>query len=156
MPRIVVLGLGNVLLSDEGLGVHALRWLEERTKLPPEVELIDGGTGGLSLLPILSSVDILIVIDAISLGGAPGTIYAFSDERILDQSTILEKISTHEVSFAEILSLLRLKGTLPKKIYILGMEPQSLEVGLELSGVVRQNLPRLCQLVLEKIEISLP
>jgi hydrogenase maturation protease len=153
--RILVLGLGNILISDEGLGVHALRWLEANCKLPPEVELVDGGTGGLSLLPLLSSVDVLIVIDAITLGKEPGTIYCFSEEILTNQS-LLEKISTHEISFADILSILQLKGDKPKKIFLLGMEPKSLEVGTELSEEVKKNIPKLCQLVLEKINESMP
>ena len=155
MKRLLVLGLGNILLSDEGLGVYALRWLEENCKLPPEVELVDGGTGGLSLLSILASVDVLIVIDAITLGKKPGTIYCFSEE-ILTNQNLLEKISTHEISFSDILSILHLKGEKPKRIFILGMEPKSLEVGTELSEEVKKNIPRLCQLVLEKINESMP
>lgn len=153
--RILILGLGNILISDEGLGVHALRWLEANCKLPPEVELVDGGTGGLSLLPLLASIDMLIVIDAITLGKEPGTIYCFSEEILTNQS-LLEKISTHEISFADILSILQLKGDKPKRVFLLGIEPKSLEVGTELSEEVKKNIPKLCQLVLEKINESMP
>ncbi|MFZ8830826.1 MAG: hydrogenase maturation protease [Thermodesulfobacteriaceae bacterium] len=82
--------MGNILISDEGLGVHALRWLEANCKLPPEGELVDGGTGGSRFLPLIASVDVLIIIDAITLDKEPSTIYCFSEEILTNQS-LLEK-----------------------------------------------------------------
>ncbi len=148
MP-IKVLGLGNILLSDEGLGVHALWELRDRYEFSPEIELIDGGTGGLFLLSEFEGVDKLLIIDAISGGKEPGTIYSFSLEEL--PQTVAEKLSLHEVSLLDVLQLARLKGCLPEEVKLIGMEPASLEWGGELTEVAKKKLPELINLVLSQL-----
>ncbi len=149
-PCIKVIGLGNILLSDEGLGVKAIWELKERYTFSPEIELVDGGTGGLFLLSEFEGVDKLLIIDAISGGKEPGTIYSFSLEEL--PQTVAEKISLHEVSLLDVLQLARLKGSLPKEVKLIGMEPASLEWGGELTEVVKNKLSELIDLVIFQLE----
>ncbi len=149
--KILILGLGNLLLSDEGLGVEVIKALQNYPQLPKEVKILDGGTGGLALLPELMDLDVLLVVDAISLGNEPGTIYTFEKD-FLFREKLLEKISTHEISFLDILALLQLKGQWPKEIYLFGIEPKKLEVGIDLSEEVKRSIPKLCELIIKKIK----
>jgi len=149
MP-IKVLGLGNILLSDEGLGVKALWELKEKYEFSPEVELVDGGTGGLLLLSEFEGVEKLLIIDAISGGKPPGTIYSFSLEELPE--SVAEKISLHEVSLLDVLQLARLKGCLPEEVRLIGMEPASLEMSTELTEKIKERLPELINLALEELK----
>jgi len=140
-PKILILGLGNVLLSDEGLGCRLIRELEEEFSFPPQVELLEGGTGAFFLLPYLEKAALLIILDAIKASQPPGTIYLEPLENL--PSDTLEKISLHEVSFPDLLNILALKGKTFKKIYLAGIEPECLEVGDRLSPTVEKAIPLL-------------
>lgn len=156
--KIVVLGIGNVLLSDEGVGVKVVQDLESQYAFPENVELVDGGVGSFSLLPYIESAKKLLVIDAISGGKPPGTIYKFKDEEIPYQ--VIEKLSTHELNFSDILNLAKLRGKYPEELVIIGIEPQSLELKVGLTDTVKQNYKKLLNEVLDQlkewgIEVSL-
>ncbi|PMP68235.1 MAG: HyaD/HybD family hydrogenase maturation endopeptidase [Thermodesulfobacterium geofontis] len=156
--KIVVLGIGNVLLSDEGVGVKVVQDLESQYVFPENVELVDGGVGSFSLLPYIESAKKLLVIDAISGGKPPGTIYKFKDEEIPYQ--VIEKLSTHELNFSDILNLAKLRGKYPEELVIIGIEPQSLELKVGLTDTVKQNYKKLLNEVLDQlkewgIEVSL-
>lgn len=144
--KILLIGLGNVLLSDEGLGVKVVKDLEEELSFPEEVEVLDGGTGAFFLLPHLEKADYLIVVDAIKLGSKPGTLIIENLEN-LPQDT-LEKISLHEVSFPDLLRILELKGKKFEKIILAGIEPKNIEVGTELSEEVKRSIPLLKEKIL--------
>ncbi|PMP93678.1 MAG: HyaD/HybD family hydrogenase maturation endopeptidase [Thermodesulfobacterium geofontis] len=156
--KIVVLGIGNILLSDEGVGVKVVQDLESQYAFPENVELVDGGVGSFSLLPYIESAKKLLVIDAISGGKPPGTIYKFKDEEIPYQ--VIEKLSTHELNFSDILNLAKLRGKYPEELVIIGIEPQSLELKVGLTDTVKQNYKKLLNEVLDQlkewgIEVSL-
>lgn len=144
--KILIIGLGNVLLSDEGLGVKVVKELEEEINLPEEVEILDGGTGAFFLLPYLEKADYLIIVDAIKTGNPPGTLIIENLENLPKDT--LEKISLHEVSFPDLLRILALKGKKFEKIVFAGLEPKSLEVGTELSQEVKRELPLLKEKIL--------
>ncbi len=148
--KIIVLGLGNILLSDEGVGVKVVQELTEKYEFPQTVEIVDGAVGAFSLLPYIESAKKLLVIDAVLGGEPPGTIYKLKDEDILHQ--IMEKISLHEVSFSDILNLAKLKGNYPEEIVIIGIEPKSLEMSLELSDEVKKNYNKLLNEVLVQLK----
>ncbi len=150
MKKVVILGVGNILLSDEGIGVKIVWELEKRFKFPEGVKLIDGGSGGFSLIPFIEEADRLLIIDAVLGNNPPGTIYRFTLENLPE--TIAEKISLHELSLTDILNLVKLRKKLPEEIVIIGIEPASLEVSLELSSEVKEKQENLINMVLEELK----
>lgn len=146
--RVVVLGVGNLLLSDEGVGVHVANKLMEMD-LPPEVDVVEGGTDGFRLMNVVTGAARLIVVDAVKGGGPPGSIYRFD---IKDAPTYPDeyKTSVHQIGILEVVHLSELIGEAPETT-IIGVEPKSLDMGMELSPEVKAKLPRIIELVLEEI-----
>ena len=134
--RSLVLGLGNLLISDEGFGVHAVQRLRERYEYPPDVELVDGGTLGLGLLPVLEDADRIIILDAVDLGQPPGTLVRLGWEDI--SRALQVKISPHQETAAEALAMLELTRGRPADFRIVGVQPVSLATGIELSPLVEE------------------
>jgi hydrogenase maturation protease len=147
--RIVILGVGNILLKDEGVGIHAIRALQD-SPLPKDVnlEIIDGGTSP-NVLYLLDGADRLIVIDAVNGGGEPGDIYRFrpGDIEIEGQSVL----SMHQYGLLEDLEMMECSGDRPKDTVIVGIEPKEIGLGLELSPEIEQKIPKIKELVLEEI-----
>jgi len=147
--RIVVLGAGNILLTDEGLGIRALQALESRYTFPENVSLMDGGTLGLSLLACICEADDLIVLDAIKNNGAPGDLYRICGEEI--PKRIRAKNSIHQVDFLETLAVATALDQAPQTV-ILGLEPQDIQsVSLELSPEISKKLPRLVEMAVAEL-----
>ena len=145
--RVVVMGLGNLLLSDEGFGVHVYRKLEEEGGLSPEVEVFEAGTASLDALQTLGSVDRLVAVDAVKGGGEPGDIYRFKPQDIKSSKKI--STSLHQLSFLEALQLAGHTGRAPKEVIIIGIEPKKLGFGMELSPELADKVPRVMELVRE-------
>jgi hydrogenase maturation protease len=145
-PRVVVVGVGNLLLKDEGIGIHTVRSLQE-TDLPPDVKLIDGGTSP-DLIAYTEAGDKLIIIDAARAGGEPGTIYRFLPEDLSQNEGIL---STHELGVEQNLRLMSLAGNRPGEIVIIGVEPREIGWGTELSPELRQKVPEIVKAVLREM-----
>jgi hydrogenase maturation protease len=146
--RVVVLGVGNLLLSDEGVGVHVANKLMEMD-LPPEVDVVEGGTDGFRLMNVVTGAARLIVVDAVKGGGPPGSIYRFD---IKDAPTYPDeyKTSVHQIGILEVVHLSELIGKAPETT-IIGVEPKSLDMGMELSPEVQAKVPRIIELVLEEV-----
>jgi hydrogenase maturation protease len=142
--------VGNILLSDEGLGVRAIEKIKEDYVLPENVKLLDGGTLGIELLYFLEGSEKLIIVDAVKGGGPPGTLYKFSGDEV--KAYFKGKISAHELGIQEVLGIAQLTNKYPKEVVVIGMEPESLEVSLELSQTVKNNLERLIKLVIEQLK----
>jgi hydrogenase maturation protease len=141
--RKVVLGLGNLLEKDDGFGVRVVQALE--AELGQElrragIELVDGGTLGLNLLPVVESCSHLLVVDAVEAGQAPGTLVELSKEQIPLFGGI--KLSQHQVTFQEVLALAGLRGYLPEQVYLIGIQPAEVASSLELSPAVEEKLPQ--------------
>ncbi len=146
--KIMVLGIGNLLMQDDGIGVHVLRRLE-KMDLPAEVELVDGGTHSYDLLDFFSQADICIVVDAMRGGGEPGTVYRVPLEELgLVPNPHIQ--SLHEISFAEAMHMLQLEGYSPQ-VLVYGVEPQSVELSLELTPVVAKQIPRILSMIQKDI-----
>ncbi len=145
--NILVLGVGNLLLSDEGVGVHVAQKLLNMD-LPPEVEVIEGGTDGFGLINIISEADRLVLIDAVKGGGSPGSIYRF-DVGDIPGSTSLFKTSLHQVGILEVINLSGLVGKTPHTT-VIGVEPKDVGTGMELSPEIEALVPRIIKLVLEE------
>ncbi len=139
VKRRVVLGLGNILNRDEGLGVQALKHLDAQVGEQSGFELLDGGTLGLSLLMIVEECSHLLILDAVNTGQPPGTIVELRKEQIPLFSGV--KLSQHQVTFQEVLGLASIRGNLPEHLHLVGVQPGDISIGLELSPVVERTLP---------------
>ena len=139
--RAIVLGIGNTILSDEGVGVRAAEAFERRYPLPEDVRVIDGGTAGMELLDDLSDVDFLVVLDTIMAGKPPGTIVQLAGDQV--PVFFRKKLSPHQIGLADVLASLELIGHLPKDVVVIGVQPVTLELGTDLSPVVADRIPEL-------------
>ncbi len=137
--KITILGVGNRLLGDEGVGLHILEALEEKD-WPAEVELLDGGTRGLALLPFLEETTHLLVVDAVKADAPPGTVVEFHGEEVYTQPPV--KFSAHDIALPDLLSLLRATRPTPLQgLALVGVVPGSIRVGITLSEPVWQAIP---------------
>jgi len=146
--RVVVIGLGNPLMGDDGLGLAVLERLREYAFLP-EVELVDGGTWGMNLLPVIEDADELILIDAIDTGAVPGTLARLEHAQL--PRYLATKISPHQVDLRDVLALAELRGTLPADTVALGLQPASVELRHSLSEVVRGGVETLAAAVVREL-----
>lgn len=137
----VVIGLGNPLMGDDGLGLAALARLQSEWELPPDVELLDGGTWGMNLLPDIERAGRLILIDAIDVNAAPGTDVRIPRERL--PRYFAQKISPHQVDLRDVLALAELRGTLPEDTVALGLQPARIALSHGLSDVLAGRLDAL-------------
>jgi len=148
--KIVVLGIGNLLLKDEGVGIHLLNQLEH-DPLPPGVELVDGGTSTLDILPILKDAQKVIVIDAMKAGGEPGSIYRCHPQDLVPSQE--SSISLHHIDFLQALKMAKQMGDdLEDRTIIFGVEPFQIEWEMDLSPVVQGKIPLIKKFVLEEIQ----
>jgi len=140
--KIGILGIGNLLFGDEGVGIHLVRYLEERWMLPPGVELFDGGTAGLFLSTFIETCRVLIVVDALAIEEPPGTVRVYQNDEV--RAGLLQtNLSPHQVGFLETIELCRLQDREPEQLVVIGVCPERIEVGLELSATIREVLPLL-------------
>ena len=144
--QILVLGIGNTLLSDEGVGIHAVERLRRHPARLPDVTLLDGGTLSFSLLPDVEEADALIVVDAARLSLPPGTVRRFSGPR-MDRLVRAGIRTAHEVGLKELLDLARLDGRLPRYRALIAVEPCTLDWGTTLSPPVFASLDRVCSMI---------
>ncbi len=159
MAKNLVLGVGNMLLTDEGIGIHAIQRILDDKRLDEkrlgekcpgdEIEIVDGGTAGLALLYYLEGVDRLVIIDAVETGGPPGTIVRLSGKQIPAYMAL--KVSPHEITLPDFLAAAQLRDLYPKEVVVWGMQPQSLEVGVELSPEIEARLGTLVNYVVDEL-----
>jgi hydrogenase maturation protease len=146
----LVLGVGNILLADEGAGVHAMRYLEDTHELP-DTTYLDGGTLSFTLAADIADADNLIVLDAAQLDDEPGTVRVFED-REFDEFLTSGRISVHEVGFADLMDIARLEGTLPKHYALIGIQPEQLGWGEAPGAAVARAIPRAAEKAAELID----
>ena len=146
----IVLGLGNPLMGDDGAGIAALEALRRGYDFGPGVELEDGGALGLSLLPIVEDAGALLVLDAVRFGGRPGTIVIREGEEI--PRCFAMKLSPHQTGFRETLALAGLRGNLPKRFALVGVEVAGAKYAEPLSLEVRRALPDMVAAAVAKLE----
>jgi hydrogenase maturation protease len=148
-PRVLVLGVGNTLMGDDGVGVYAVQALADNYELPANVRVIDGGVAGMRLLGDIAEVDYLIIVDALKNHRVPGTIYRYRQADIQPRRGPL--VSAHEVGIAELLAAAEFSGRLPET-EILGVEPLETEtVSLELSSPLRRALPQIVAAIVDTL-----
>ncbi|MBI5583183.1 MAG: HyaD/HybD family hydrogenase maturation endopeptidase [Deltaproteobacteria bacterium] len=147
--KVVILGIGNLLLKDEGVGIQLIQLLEQET-LPPGVELVDGGTSTLDILPLLQEADKIIVIDAMKAGGEPGSIYRCRPSDLIPSEDA--PMSLHHIDFLQALKMNKMLGDdLEPRTVIFGVEPQEIEWEIGLTAPVAAKIPVLKKLVLEEV-----
>ncbi len=142
----VILGVGNLLMRDEGVGVHAANQLG-RLSLPHGVDVREGGTDGFKLINIVMKAGRLILVDAVKGGGEPATLYRF-DMNDCREVPDRYKTSVHQIGIYDVITLSGMVGEIPRTT-IIGVEPAELSMSMELSEVVQAKLPRICELALE-------
>lgn len=139
--RTVILGIGNTILSDEGVGVRAALALREAFDLPQGVEVIDGGTAGMELLDPLTDVDLLVVLDAVKSGKPAGSMVVLTGREV--PVFFRSKLSPHQVSICDVLAALEFAGHPPGDLVLIGVEPASLELGTELTPEIAARVPEM-------------
>ncbi len=130
----LVLGCGNPIMADDGLGIAVLERLQQGWHLSPEVQLMDGGTWGVNLLPAIEAADRLLLLDAVRAGRPPGTLVSLRDAEL--PRFFAHKLSPHQIDLREVLALAELRGTVPTSIVALGAEPEVVDLRAGLSPSV--------------------
>lgn len=149
-PTLVV-GLGNPLMTDDGIGIAALERLRRRWAPPTGVELVDGGTWGLFLLPQIEDASRVVLIDAIDVGAEPGTVVVLERDRI-PGSLRGNALSPHQVGVRDLVGLATLRGTLPEETVAIGIQPDVVELSTDLSPTAGAALDELLERVLDRLE----
>ena len=146
---ILVLGIGNILLRDEGVGVRVIERMQGMP-LPDDVELVDGGTAGADLLDVLAERRKVIVIDAVQAEAEPGTVLRFTADELVQPEGV--GMSLHELGLGEALTMTRQLGCAPKDVVVFGIKPKDTGSGLELSEEVEASVPKVVELILPEID----
>lgn len=149
MTKTVVLGIGNTLLSDEGIGVHVIEALEKTFLLPPEVEVIDGGTCAMEMLEQLENLDLLVVVDCVRSGLPPATHVVIKGDAV--PVFFKTKLSPHQIGLSDVLASLEFTGKAPKATVIVGIEPASMALGMEPTPAVAARIPELVDLTVSEL-----
>ena len=147
---VLILGVGNILLTDEGIGVRTLEALQQRYCMPDDVELVDGGTAGMELMEIMANRDHVILIDAINTGAAPGTLITLEEEEV--PALFRSRISPHQLGISDLLGVMTLTGELPKHFTLFGVVPYSIDTGVELTKAMESKRDQLVAKVVSKLE----
>ena len=148
--KITLIGLGNLLMQDEGVGVQAVRALEEGWELPPELQVVDGGTMGLDLLPYIEGRDRVLFVDAVNFGREPGFIGVLENREV--PALFATKDSLHHLGLMDVLAAAQLLDTSPREVCLIGIQPQSLDIGLELSPLLQETLELLLHRIIGKLQ----
>jgi hydrogenase maturation protease len=145
---VLILGIGNILLKDEGIGVHVVNRLKEMS-LPEDVEVLDGGTAGLDLVDFIANRKKVIVIDAVKTGDKPGTIYRLTEENLDVKPKAI--MSFHEIDFLDAIHMSDVMGNKPGEVIVIGMEPKDMSDGTELSPEIEERIPRIIEIVMTEL-----
>ena len=136
--KTLVLGVGNKLMSDEGVGVHVIERLAAEYDLPEEVQVLDGGTLGLDLLYYLEGIENLLLVDAAETGKEAGTMIRLEDDEVPAFMSI--KISPHQIGVPDMLAAAKFKGLYPKRLVLWGIQPELIRIGLDLSPALASKV----------------
>jgi hydrogenase maturation protease len=148
--RVLVLGLGNILLSDEGFGVRVIETMQSRgVTLPSDCNMVEGGTMGFDLLNYLSEAKKVVVVDTVRGGGEPGAMYRFNVDDVGVRQMPMD--SLHQINLYQVLQMSEHLGDRPDEIIVIGCEPKSIEMGLELTPEVQARIDKAIELVLKEV-----
>lgn len=148
--EVTILGVGNVILRDEGFGVRVAEYLAAHYEFPEHVQIVDGGTLGIELTQYITGTEKLLVIDSINGGAEPGTLFRFHNDAVMDH--FQEKVSAHEVGIQDVLALLTVTGHKIPEVVVIGAQPYDLGAGVELSGGMQKLLPLVAEKALAELK----
>lgn len=150
VDKITVLGIGNIILKDEGFGVHIVEKLQQEYNFPANVEVLDGGTLGMELMNYIIGTDKLIVVDAISGGSAPGTFFRFVNAEV--KAYFQEKVSMHELGIQDVLAALEVIEQPVKDVIVMGAQPYIVDAGVGLTEDMAALVEKTKNLILEQLK----
>lgn len=146
---VLLLGIGNTLMQDEGVGVHVVNGLEAKYEFRPAINIVDGGTAGMELMGQIRDATKVIIVDAVNFDEPPGTIGSIENDDILRR--LKSKMSMHHLGITDVLSTIKLVGDEPEEIFLLGIQPEKIELDMEMTDTVRERIPRMEEVVLKKL-----
>lgn len=150
-PAITVLGVGNILLTDEGFGATIVTELSQEYDFSYNVQFLDGGTMGMELLHYIGDAEYILLVDAVDGGEAPGTVYEFKHEDL--ERYFSDYVSVHEVGIQDILRIRAMQDNPFKEAIVIGAEPESLDIGMELSPTLRAVVPEVKERILKQLQL---
>jgi len=149
-PAVLILGLGNVLFGDDGLGIDAIARLQRDYHTPSDVRIEDGGTLGLSLLALLAETEYLILVDAVRTDDPPGTLVRLDGKEAADAAR--DRLSPHQVGVADLLDAARLIGCYPQVVTLLGLVPEAMEWSVARSKAINDGMDALVEAIVREVE----
>jgi hydrogenase maturation protease len=147
--KTCLIGLGNILMRDDGVGVRAAMEIEQRFRFTPGVDIIDGGTLGLTLLPLIEGYTRVLFVDAVEAGLAPGAIVVLEGEQV--PAMMESQVSVHQAGLADLLYAARMAGVMPPEVCLVGIQPQAVDLGLETTFPIREQREELIRTVLARL-----
>ena len=148
--EVTILGIGNVILRDEGFGVRVAEYLDKHYEFPDTVQIVDGGTLGIELTQYVTGTEKLLVIDSINGGAEPGTTFRFHNDDVMEH--FQDKLSAHEVGIQDVLGLLTVTGHKIPDVVVIGAQPYDVEAGVELSEGMMELLPQMVEQALSELK----
>ena len=148
--EVTILGIGNVILRDDGFGVRVAEYLDKHYEFPESVQIVDGGTLGIELTQYVTGTEKLLVIDSINGGAEPGTTFRFHNDDVMEH--FQDKLSAHEVGIQDVLGLLTVTGHKIPDVVVIGAQPYDVEAGVELSEGMMQLLPSMVEQALTELK----
>ncbi|MBI5682394.1 MAG: HyaD/HybD family hydrogenase maturation endopeptidase [Deltaproteobacteria bacterium] len=149
-PKITVIGVGNLLLRDEGVGVRTVEYIIENHLLPADIEVIDGGTGGMKIVSLIQNTDYLIIIDAVNGRGMAGDICRLTINDI--SPMVKQKRTLHGIGMQEVFSLLQLMGGKMPETIVIGVAPMDISYGDKLSPKIKRAVPKIAAKVIKEVK----
>jgi hydrogenase maturation protease len=147
--KTCLIGLGNILMRDDGVGVHTAKEIEERFRFTPEIDVVDGGTLGLALLPLIAEYTRVLFVDAVEAGLEPGAIIVREGEEV--PALMGSQVSAHQAGFADLLYAARMAGTMPSELCLVGVQPEEVALGLETTALLKDIREDLIRAVLARL-----
>ncbi len=147
--NITIIGVGNILMQDEGVGVHAVNAFQERYSVPDTVEIVDGGTAGFGLLEFFEGRDKVLIVDAVDFGREPGFIDVLENDAI--PARFGAKASLHHLGLLEVISVTNLMGTTPKELCLIGIQPKTIELGLDMTPGIWDKVDAIIERMITKL-----
>ncbi|SDP41704.1 HyaD/HybD family hydrogenase maturation endopeptidase [Selenomonas ruminantium] len=148
--EVTILGIGNIILRDEGFGVRVAEYLDKHYEFPDNVQIVDGGTLGIELTQYVTGTEKLLVIDSINGGAEPGTTFRFHNDDVMEH--FQDKLSAHEVGIQDVLGLLTVTGHKIPDVIVIGAQPYDVEAGVELSDGMMKLLPQMVEQALSELK----
>ena len=149
--KIGVLGIGNLIVGDEGFGVHTINYLNKHYIFPESVYVQDGGTAGIYMSPFLEECDPVFVIDVVDIDAEPGSMHYYSTEDV-KAGKISTRMSPHQLGLLEILEVCKLRNAAPEKLEFYCVVPASLETSTELSDIVAPRVKEIADIIIKRLE----